>query len=64
MILRLLIRLFLNILSDDKCVKLYAALLICDDRNLNREKALNKAFLSKRQDLRLKLLKILNYGPN
>lgn len=63
MFLKLLIRFFTNRLSDESCVKLYATLLMSQDKSLNAQEAINKAFLSDRQDLRLKLFNIICYGP-
>lgn len=57
------IKFFVNRLSDDECVKLYAALLMSEDRQLNRQAALDNAFLSKRIDLKRKLRELTEYGP-
>lgn len=57
------IKFFVNRLSNDECVKLYAALLMSEDNQLSRQAALDKAFFSKRSDLIRKLRSLTEYGP-
>lgn len=63
MFLDFLIRFFVRHLSAERCVKLYAALLMSEDRQLSRQAALDKAFLSQTNDLRRELYKLIEYGP-
>lgn len=64
LLLDLLIQFFISQLSAERCIKLYAALLISDDRQLSRKAALDKAYFSKTTDLRRKLRHLIEYGPN
>lgn len=64
MLLDFWIRFFVSRLSAERCVKLYAALLISDDRQLTRTEALDKAFFSETCDLRRMLRRLIEYGPN
>lgn len=64
MFLDFLISFFVRHLSAERCVKLYAALLMSEDRQLSRQAALDKAYFSKTSDLRHKLHKLIEYGPD
>lgn len=64
MFLEFLVRFFVRHLSAERCVKLYAALLMSEDHQLTRQAALDKAYFSEPDDLRRKLHKLIEYGPN
>lgn len=64
MFLDFLISFFVRHLSAERCVKLYAALLMSKDRQLSRQAALDKAFFSQTSDLRRELHKVIEYGPD
>ena len=64
MSLNFLISFFVRCLSAERCVKLYAALLMSEDRQLSRQAALDKAYFSETKDLRRKLHELIEYGPD
>ncbi len=64
MLIDLWVRLFVNRLGVEDCIKLYAGLLMISDKNISRKEALSKAHLSNRNQLKYKLIELINYGPN
>lgn len=64
MLLDFLVGFFVNHLSMEDCVKLFAGLLMINDKELQRKDALEQAKLSEREDLKYKLIRLINYGPD
>lgn len=48
----------------EDCVKLFAGLLMINDKELQRKDALEQAKSSEREDLKYKLIRLINYGPD
>ena len=64
MALNFLVSFFVNRLSMENCVKLYASLIIAKNKNISRNDAIEIAWHHKREDLKYLLLNLINFGPN
>lgn len=55
---------FVNRLSMENCVKLYAVLIIAKNKNISRNDAIKIAWRHERKDLKYLLLNLISFGPN
>ena len=64
MFLEFFVNFFVNRLSMENCIKLYAGILILNKQSSNRQEAIELAKKSERKDLRVQLFNLITYGPN